>query len=47
MKTPKEIVNMMLDQDYFSKWMRISVDDLGIGYCTVSCEVNQEMLNAH
>lgn len=45
MKTPKEIVNMMLDQDYFSKWMRISVDDLGIGYCTVSCEVNQEMLN--
>lgn len=45
MKEPQEIVSKMLEQDFFSQWMKISVDDLGIGRCTVSCEVHKEMLN--
>ena len=45
MKTPNEIVDIMLSHDLFSKWMGIKLDQLGIGFCTVSCEVHEDMLN--
>ncbi len=47
MKTPKEIVDIMLDGDAFSRWMQISVDELSEGHCTLSCIVRAEMLNGH
>jgi len=45
MKSPKEIVDLMLDTDLFSEWMNVSVDELGKGFCTLSCTTKKEMLN--
>ncbi|PWL30543.1 MAG: thioesterase [Fluviicola sp. XM-24bin1] len=47
MKTPKEIVNLMMEGDAFSRWLGISVDKLDKGHCTLSCTVRAEMLNGH
>lgn len=47
MKTPKEIVDLMMDGDAFSRWLNISVDKLSEGHCTLSCNVRPEMLNGH
>jgi len=47
MKTPQEIVDIMLAGDAFSRWMNISVDALSEGNCTLSCTVRAEMLNGH
>ena len=47
MKTPKEIVDLMLDGDAFSRWMKVSVEKLCKGHCTLSCVVRAEMLNGH
>ena len=45
MKSPQEIVDLMLSNDLFSQWMGIKIESLGIGYCTVSCEAHKDMLN--
>jgi acyl-CoA thioesterase len=45
MKTPQEIVDLMMQNDAFSQWMNVEVLKIGAGFCTVSCEVNSEMLN--
>lgn len=45
MKTPEEIVKIMLDHDLFSIWMNVSVQKLGKGFCTLSCTTKEEMLN--
>jgi acyl-CoA thioesterase len=47
MKTPQEIVGLMLDGDAFSRWMQLSVEKLDKGHCTLSCVVRAEMLNGH
>jgi acyl-CoA thioesterase len=47
MKTPEEIVSLMLEGDAFSRWMQISVDNLSAGNCTLSCSIRSEMLNGH
>jgi acyl-CoA thioesterase len=47
MKTPKEIVDLMMDGDAFSRWLGISIDKLELGHCTLSCRVRAEMLNGH
>ncbi|GAB5418297.1 MAG: hydroxyphenylacetyl-CoA thioesterase PaaI [Crocinitomicaceae bacterium] len=47
MKTPQEIVALMLEGDAFSRWMQLSVDKLDKGHCTLSCTVKAEMLNGH
>lgn len=47
MKTPKEIVDIMLEGDAFSRWMQITVEELHKGRCIISCIVRAEMLNGH
>ncbi len=45
MKSPEEIVGIMLEKDAFSKWMNLSVHSLGLGFCELSTTVHSEMLN--
>ena len=45
MKTPSEIVQIMLQHDAFSQWMNVEVQEIGPGFCKVSCKINAEMLN--
>jgi acyl-CoA thioesterase len=43
--TPKEIVQKMFDNDAFSQWLGIVVEDISEGQCTLSMTVRKEMLN--
>lgn len=43
--TPQEIVDKMLEKDYFSKWLGINVLAVKNGYCKLNFEVRTEMLN--
>lgn len=45
MKSPTEIVDIMMRNDAFSNWLNISVDNVGIGTCELSMIVGDEMLN--
>jgi acyl-CoA thioesterase len=45
MKTPREIVGLMMGNDAFSKWMQIEVIELDKGTCTLSLTITSEMLN--
>lgn len=45
MKSPKEIVDMMMSKDYFSQWMRIEILETGLGSCKLKCIVRDDMLN--
>lgn len=45
MKTPEEIVNIMLDNDAFSKWMGVELIEIGKGHCKLRCSVKKDMLN--
>lgn len=45
MKSPAEIVNTMMDKDYFSQWLGIKVLETGDGFCRLSMTVRKEMLN--
>jgi acyl-CoA thioesterase len=43
--TPKEIVNKMLQNDFFSHWLGITVESIEEGTCTLSITIRKEMLN--
>lgn len=45
MKTPKEIVDLMMRADSFSRWLGIEIISIDKGLCSLSCDVNSEMLN--
>ena len=45
MKTPKEIVDLMMNDDSFSKWMGVKIDAIDAGICVLRATVNEEMLN--
>lgn len=45
MKSPKEIVDIMMNGDYFSQWMAIDVISLDKGGCTLKCTTKKDMLN--
>lgn len=45
MKSPEEIVELMMENDAFSQWMDIEVLELGKGYCQLKCTVHEHMLN--
>ncbi len=45
MKTPAEIVGLMMEKDAYSNWLGISVDAIDFGTCTLSCTVTETMLN--
>lgn len=43
--TPNEIVHKMFDNDAFSQWLGIVVEEISEGSCTLSMTVRKEMLN--
>ena len=43
--TPKKIVQKMFENDAFSQWLGIVVEDISEGRCTLSMTVRKEMLN--
>ena len=45
MKSPEEIVGLMLQSDEFSKWLEIKVDVISLGECQLSTQIKSEMLN--
>jgi len=45
MKSPNEVVNIMLEKDAFSQWMNLEVTALDKGSCTLKCIIKAEMLN--
>ncbi len=45
MKTPSEIVNLMLSKDDYSNWLGIEVMQLDKGQVNLKMNVTQEMLN--
>jgi len=45
MKSPEEIVGIMLKKDAFSKWMEIKLAYINLGACEIKTTVHAEMLN--
>jgi len=43
--TPREIVNRMFDNDAFSQWLGISVDEVSVGKSVLSMTIREEMTN--
>lgn len=43
----RAIVDHMLKNDAFSRWMDIRVDEVRVGYCKISSTVTDEMLNGY
>ena len=42
---PKEIVDNMISNDFFSQWLGISIEEIDHGYALLSMIVRKEMLN--
>ncbi|MCE3258540.1 MAG: thioesterase [Bacteroidetes bacterium] len=40
-----EVVNTMMEKDYFSQWLGIEIIDVKEGYCRLSATIRKEMLN--
>lgn len=45
MKTPDEIVQLMMENDAFSQWMGVQVLDVSKGSCSIRISVSAAMLN--
>ena len=45
MLSPKEIVNKMINNDAFSKWLGINIIQLEKGYCKLQMKILQDMTN--
>lgn len=43
--TPQEIVHKMFDNDAFSQWLGVIVEEIAEGSCTLSMTVRKDMLN--
>ena len=44
-RTPKEIVDFMMERDEFSKWLGLEIEEVRLGYCRLHFTVKKEMLN--
>ncbi|MES2799034.1 MAG: hotdog fold thioesterase [Bacteroidota bacterium] len=47
MKSPAEIVALMMKEDSFSRWLGIEIIETGLGSCRLQAKVNEQMLNGH
>ncbi len=45
MKSPEEILQLMLSHDAFSQWMGISVISIEPGHCQLKAKITKDMLN--
>lgn len=43
--SPAEVVHRMMEQDFFSQWLGITVLEISTGYCKLSATVRKDMLN--
>lgn len=41
----QQIVEHMMKHDAFSQWMGVEVEEVKEGYCKITCEITDEMLN--
>ena len=44
-RTPRQIVNEMMESDLFSQWLGIEIESVELGACRISMIVREEMLN--
>ena len=47
MKSPEEIIHLMMEKDRFSQWLGIEILETGPGSCVLRTTVKEEMLNGH
>ncbi len=45
MKSPREIVDTMMEKDAFSHWLGIHIESISAGHCTLQVTISGEMLN--
>ena len=45
MKSPREIVQAMLDNDAFSQLLGMEIKELELGFCQLSCLVSEQTTN--
>lgn len=45
MKTPEEIVQIMMNKDAFSQWLNVEIVELGLGYSKLKSVLHHDMLN--
>ena len=45
MKKPQQILHKMLENDHFTQWLGLNIDEIGEGYCRLHYVVRKEMLN--
>ena len=45
MKKPREIVDLMMNGDAFSRWLAIEVGEIDKGFCKLSLAIQPEMVN--
>lgn len=45
MKSPQEIVQLMMNNDAFSQWMGVEVEEISLGSCQLKMTLNAAMLN--
>ncbi|MBK1894177.1 PaaI family thioesterase [Chryseobacterium paridis] len=43
--TPKQVVDYMFDQDYFSQWMNIKMIEVKENYCLLEMPIKKDMIN--
>lgn len=44
-KSPREVLELMLARDQFTRWLGLQVDKIDLGYCKLHYTVKEEMLN--
>ncbi|NBV08925.1 MAG: PaaI family thioesterase [Flavobacteriia bacterium] len=45
MKTPQDIVSLMLQEDAYSRWLGLHLLEISAGRCLLECRMESEMLN--
>jgi acyl-CoA thioesterase len=45
MHNPQAVLDKMLENDQYSRWLGIAIDEIGEGYCKLHFTIRPEMLN--
>ena len=43
--TPKEVLDIMIARDAFTKWLGLEIDEAALGYCKLHYTVTKDMVN--
>jgi acyl-CoA thioesterase len=44
-KTPEQIINLMMSNDFFSQWLGINIVEQREGFCRLEMSLRKEMMN--